>query len=87
MTYYYRCNIGRLDEGFSESNSANLQDFEANYKEQATKLSSLILNENTITIEKSWSEFKSLVALVWFDVKYTQTATCYELIYFSDIEL
>jgi hypothetical protein len=81
--YIYRATIYKLPSPVLgvPSSAGDLVDFETTYKVQAQAISNMVIAETAFVTDKSWSAFKALVAspLTWGDVKYTESATLYEL--------
>ena len=87
MPYLYRTKI-YTNKPFVEALSlngaedSNRIDFETNFKSQAVKVNDISVAENTFTIEKTYTDFKTLidgVSLRWSDVKYFEDSIKYVL--------
>lgn len=83
--YLYKTTLFKTTDdviGFSPTNDSDTQDFENNFKVQAQPVNDLMLAETTYEIEKSYSDFKALLAQLiktWSDVTYKETNKKYEL--------
>lgn len=83
--YLYKTTIFKTTDdviGFSPSNDSDRQDFETNYKVQAQPVDEITLAETTYEVEKSYSDFKSLLTFMiktWSDVTYKENNKKYEL--------
>ena len=67
--------------GAPTSNTADLADFEANFKATATPVNELVVAETTFYIADTYANFKALISapLTWADIKYIQRLEKYEL--------
>ena len=66
----------------NNSHAADIADFEASYKAQATRVNEMVLAETTFVVDLSYSAFKEKVdgiTVTWADIKYTEDGAKYWL--------
>ena len=84
MNYLYKTVLYKAGTpviGAPISNATDLADFETNFKATAKSVNGIVLAETTVIIERTYTQFKSLiegVLITWADVKYIEESK-YEL--------
>jgi hypothetical protein len=90
--YIYECTIYHTTASVVSpptGNDTSVADFETNHKASAVAVESIQIAETSFVIEKTYSEFETLIAggLSWADVKYVEGSVSYHLFLVSEAEL